>query len=173
MAKLLDSINGASDLRALTREQLQELAGEIRELIIEVVSRNRGHLSSNLGTVELTLALHYCFDFPQDRLIWDCGHQAYAHKIITGRRDAFRTLRQEGGISGFVDRRESPHDTFSFGHTATSVSTALGIACAMETLGKDNHVVAVIGDGAIASGMAFEALNHAGGLGRPKGCAAG
>ncbi|MHC4479808.1 MAG: 1-deoxy-D-xylulose-5-phosphate synthase, partial [Planctomycetota bacterium] len=134
--------------------------------IIEVVSRNRGHLASNLGTVELVLALHRCFDFCRDRLVWDCGHQAYAHKILTGRRDEFHTLRQEGGISGFADRRESPYDAFTFGHTATSLSAALGLACADEVLGMRRRVVAVIGDGAMASGMAFEALNHAGELGR-------
>ena len=166
MPKLLDSINGPSDLRSLSLEELNQLASEIRELIIEVVSRNRGHLSSNLGTVELTLALHNCFDFRRDRLIWDCGHQAYAHKIVTGRREAFATLRQEGGISGFADRRESDYDTFSFGHTGTGISAALGMACAGHTLGRDDRAVAVIGDGAIASGMAFEALNHAGELNR-------
>jgi 1-deoxy-D-xylulose-5-phosphate synthase len=140
------------------------LADEVRELIVEVVSRNQGHLASNLGTVELAVALHRCFDFGHDRLIWDCGHQAYAHKILTGRRDGFRALRQAGGISGFADKRESPYDTFTFGHTATSISAALGMACAGKTLKDKRRIVAVIGDGAIASGMAFEALNHAGAL---------
>ena len=165
MSDLLDSIKGPDDLRGLTVPQLRELADEVRGLIIEVVSRNRGHLASNLGTVELTIALHRCFDFLQDRLVWDCGHQAYAHKILTGRRDSFAALRQEGGVSGFVDRHESPYDTFSFGHTSTSISAALGMACADRTLGVHRRVVAVIGDGAIAAGMAFEALNHAGALG--------
>lgn len=166
MGELLDSINGPEDLRELGPSQLRELAGEIRRLIIQVVSRNRGHLASNLGVVELTLALHYSFDFLSDRLIWDCGHQAYAHKIVTGRRDRFDTLRQEGGISGFANRSESPYDTFSFGHTATSISAALGLAAADRAQGREGRVVAVVGDGAIASGMAFEALNHAGALGQ-------
>jgi len=165
MDRLLDSVHSPADLRGLSAPELRRLAAEVRQLIIEVVARNRGHLASNLGTVELTLALHRAFDFARDRLIWDCGHQAYAHKIITGRRDRFHTLRQEGGVSGFADRRESPYDTFSFGHTATSISAALGMACADRTLGTQRHVVAVIGDGAMASGMAFEALNHAGELG--------
>lgn len=165
MGALLDSINDPSDLGSLDHSQLDQLAQEIRQLIIEVVSRNRGHLASNLGTVELTLALHRSFDFARDRLIWDCGHQCYTHKVLTGRRDRFPTLRQRDGISGFADRSESPYDVFSFGHTATSISTALGVACADRTLGRDRRIVAVIGDGAIGSGMAFEALNHAGDLG--------
>jgi len=165
MGKLLDSIDDPSTLRGLQRSQLERLAAEIRQLIIEVVSRNRGHLASNLGTVELTLALHHCFDFSRDRLIWDCGHQCYAHKILTGRRERFASLRQEGGISGFADRRESDYDPFIFGHTATSISAALGMACADKALGNERRIAAVIGDGAIASGMAFEALNHAGELG--------
>jgi 1-deoxy-D-xylulose-5-phosphate synthase len=166
MASILQSINDPSDLRRLDLAQLEQLAGEVRELIIRVVSHNRGHLASNLGVVELTLALHYCYDFLSDRLIWDCGHQAYAHKIVTGRRERFATLRQKDGVSGFADRKESPYDAFTFGHTATSISSALGLACADATSGKERRVVAVIGDGAMASGMAFEALNHAGALGR-------
>ncbi len=166
MTRLLDSVNDPADLRRLDRGQLAKLAGEVRDLIIQVIAQNGGHLASNLGVVELTVALHYCFDFKQDRLVWDCGHQAYAHKILTGRRDRFATLRQEYGVSGFADRRESEYDTFTFGHTATSISAALGMASAAEALGADRRVVAVIGDGAIASGMAFEALNHAGDLGR-------
>ncbi|MCD6416129.1 MAG: 1-deoxy-D-xylulose-5-phosphate synthase [Planctomycetes bacterium] len=165
MPHLLDSIESPADVRDLSLSQLDELASEVRELIIEVVSKNRGHLASNLGVVELTLALHHCFDFEQDRLIWDCGHQTYTHKIITGRRDRFPTLRQEGGISGFANQEESPYDTFTFGHTASSISAAAGIAAADLAQNRDRHVVAVIGDGAIASGMAFEALNHAGALG--------
>jgi 1-deoxy-D-xylulose-5-phosphate synthase len=164
MGTLLDSINGPADLRGLGRADLRKLAAEIRQLIIDVVSRNRGHLASNLGTVELAVALHRCFDFGHDCLIWDCGHQAYAHKILTGRRDGFHTLRQAGGVSGFADKRESPYDAFSFGHTATSISAAVGMACADKTLGTKRRIVAVIGDGAMASGMAFEALNHAGEL---------
>jgi len=166
MGKLLDSIKGPGDLRALDVRQLNRLAEEVRQLIIEVVSRNRGHLASNLGTVELAIALHRSFDFSHDRLIWDCGHQCYAHKILTGRRERFHTLRQEGGISGFARPDESPYDPFHFGHTGTSISAALGMSCADEALGIERRVVAVIGDGAIASGMAFEALNHAGGLGK-------
>jgi 1-deoxy-D-xylulose-5-phosphate synthase len=165
MSSLLDSIDSPADLRALGVGEVRQLADEVRALIVEVISRNRGHLASNLGTVELTLALHYCYDFERDRLIWDCGHQAYAHKIVTGRRDAFRTLRQEGGVGGFADRNESDYDCFHFGHTATSISAALGMACADRSLGKERHIVSVIGDGAMASGMAFEALNHAGDLG--------
>jgi 1-deoxy-D-xylulose-5-phosphate synthase len=161
MSRLLDSIDSPDDIRTLTISQLRRLAEEIRELIIEVVAANGGHLSSNLGVVELTLALHYCHDFLRDRLVWDVSHQAYTHKIITGRRDEFRTLRQKGGISGFTRREESPYDLFTFGHTGTSVSAGLGLASAMETAGEKGRVVAVIGDGAIASGMPFEALNHA------------
>ncbi|NLW50386.1 MAG: 1-deoxy-D-xylulose-5-phosphate synthase [Candidatus Brocadiaceae bacterium] len=162
MESLLESVHSPDDLRTLSTSQLEDLAAEVRRLIIEVVGRNRGHLSSNLGTVELTLALHRAFDFARDRLVWDCGHQTYAHKILTGRRERFATLRQEGGVSGYADPRESAYDTFHFGHTATSVSAALGMACADKTLGNDRRTVAVIGDGAMASGMAFEALNHAG-----------
>ena len=165
MESLLDSVHSPADLTRLSTAELYQLAGEVRRLIIEVVGRNRGHLASNLGTVELTIALHRAFDFSRDRLIWDCGHQAYAHKIITGRRERFPTLRQEGGISGYADARESPYDTFSFGHTATSISAALGMACADKARGTRRRIVAVIGDGAMASGMPFEALNHAGELG--------
>lgn len=161
MSKLLDTIESPDDLRMLTTSQLATLAGEIRACIIEVVSSNGGHLASNLGVVELTLALHYCHDFLHDRVVWDVSHQAYTHKIITGRRDQFPTLRQKGGISGFTNKTESPYDAFTFGHTGTSISAGLGLACAMESRRQDAEVVAVIGDGAIASGMPFEALNHA------------
>jgi len=167
MADILDSINSPADLAPLDHDEMVQLAAEIRQRIIEVVSCNQGHLASNLGTVELTLALHAEFDFTRDKLVWDCGHQTYAHKILTGRRDRFSTLRQEGGITGYADRRESPEwDSFSFGHTATSISTALGLACAHKSGDSDDWVVAVIGDGAMASGMAFEAMNHAGALDR-------
>ena len=177
MSKLLDSINSPQDLRPLSMSQLQRLAEETRELIVEVVSTQGGHLSSNLGVVELAIGLHYCFDFLKDRLIWDVGHQAYAHKILTGRRETFRSLRRKGGVSGFADRTESPYDTFSFGHTGTSISAGLGMARANEALaasrseeddaeGRGRRIVVVIGDGAIASGMPFEALNHAGEVGR-------
>jgi 1-deoxy-D-xylulose-5-phosphate synthase len=161
MSKLLESIEDPEDIRTLTVNQLELLADEIRELIIETISKNGGHLSSNLGVVELTLALHYCFDFKRDRLVWDVGHQGYTHKIITGRRESFHTLRQKDGISGYIDKNESEYDTFSFGHTGTSISAGLGLACGKEP-GDRRKVVVVIGDGAIASGMPFEALNHAG-----------
>ena len=164
---ILDSISGPKDLRELSLAQLEKLAGEIRQLIVDVVSRQGGHLSSNLGVVELTIALHRCFDFLKDRLIWDVGHQTYANKILTGRREAFGTLRQKGGVSGFARPSESPYDVFHFGHAGTSVSAALGMACAGPG-GADQRrrVVVVIGDGAIASGMPFEALNHAGAIGK-------
>jgi len=166
VSELLESIDGPGDLRCLSVPQLSRLAGEIRRRIIEVVSRNGGHLASNLGVVELTIALHWCFDFLRDRLIWDVGHQAYAHKILTGRRDTFASLRRKGGIGGFADKSESPYDCFSFGHTGTSLSAGLGLARAREALGKGGKVVVVIGDGALASGMPFEALNNAGEIGR-------
>ena len=166
MGELLNRIQGPGDLRSLGPSQLHQLATEIRQRIIEVVSCNGGHLASNLGVVELTIALHYCFDFLHDRLVWDVGHQTYAHKLLTGRRDAFAALRRKGGISGFADRKESPYDTFTFGHTGTSVSAGLGMACARDALGSQGKVVVVIGDGAIASGMPFEALNNAGVTGR-------
>ncbi len=162
MSELLDRIETPADLKALDTEQLRQVAAEVRELIIEVVSRNRGHLASNLGVVELAVALHRCYDMAEDRLVWDCGHQSYAHKILTGRRAEFHTLRQKDGISGFATHLESPYDCFRFGHTGTSISSALGLAAADKAKGRDRHVVAVIGDGAMASGMAFEALNHAG-----------
>lgn len=166
MAGLLESINGPEDLRRLSPHQLPGLAREVREMILRVVAEHPGHLASNLGVVELTIALHYVFDFLRDRLIWDVGHQSYAHKILTGRRDRFHTLREQGGISGFADRRESPYDPFTFGHTGTSLSTALGLVCGDALTLKRRRVVAVIGDGAIASGMPFEALNHGGELRR-------
>ncbi len=164
MGELLNSIEGPEDLRGFSLPRLRNLAAEIRDLIVEVVSCNGGHLSSNLGVVELTIALHCCFDFLRDRLIWDVGHQAYAHKILTGRGRCFDTLRCKDGISGFADKKESPYDTFAFGHTGSSVSAGLGMACAREMLGGEGKVVVVIGDGAIASGMPFEALNNAGEL---------
>ncbi len=160
MSELLDSIDSPEDLRMLTTSQLASLADEIRAYIIDVVASTGGHLASNLGVVELTLALHYCHDFLRDRLVWDVSHQAYTHKIITGRRDAFPTLRQKGGISGFTNKEESPYDAFTSGHTGTSISTGLGLASALEFRREDADVVAVIGDGAIASGMPFEAMNH-------------
>ena len=162
--KLLDTINSPADVKALTEEQLVQLAGEIRRLIIEVTSKNGGHLAPNLGVVELSLALHKVFSTPKDKIVYDVGHQAYIHKIVTGRRDMFHTLRQYGGLSGFPKRSESEHDAFGVGHSSTSISAALGMAVARDVKGEDYDVVAVIGDGSMTGGMAFEALNNAGDL---------
>ena len=159
---VLATVNYPEDIRKLDLVQLNRLAGEIREKIIETVSRNGGHLASSLGTVELTLAIHCVFDTPVDKLIWDVGHQAYAHKIITGRKDVFHTLRKRGGISGFPRREESPYDVFNAGHSSTSISAAIGITEAKCLTGGNFKTIAVMGDGSIAAGMAFEALNWAG-----------
>jgi len=159
---LLQTINDPADLRRLPRAQLRTLADELRAFLLESVSKTGGHLSSNLGTVELTVALHYVFNTPHDRLVWDVGHQTYAHKILTGRRDRMHTLRQLGGISGFPVRTESPYDAFGTAHSSTSISAALGMALAARQKGEDRHAIAVIGDGAMTAGMAFEALNHGG-----------
>jgi 1-deoxy-D-xylulose-5-phosphate synthase len=161
-SSILSLVNFPEDIRKLDLAQLNRLAGEIREKIIEIVSRNGGHLASSLGTVELTLALHYVFDTPRDKIIWDVGHQAYAHKIITGRKNLFHTLRIKGGISGFPRREESLYDVFNTGHSSTSISAAIGMAEARCLNGGDFKIVAVIGDGSISAGMAFEALNWAG-----------
>ncbi|MFB0526340.1 MAG: 1-deoxy-D-xylulose-5-phosphate synthase [bacterium] len=164
---VLELIDRPSDLRLIRKELLSQLAQEIREKIIKVTSQKGGHLASSLGTVELTIALHYVFDSPQDAIIWDVGHQAYAHKIITGRRESFSTLRQHGGISGFPTPDESEYDAFGVGHSSTAISAALGMACARDLSGNNNYkVVAVIGDGSMTGGMAFEALNNAGHLGK-------
>jgi 1-deoxy-D-xylulose-5-phosphate synthase len=162
MTLLLPSIQSPADLRRLSRHQLHPLADELRSYLLESVSRTGGHLSSNLGTVELTVALHYVFNTPQDRLVWDVGHQTYPHKILTGRRDDMHTLRQFGGISGFPRRTESEYDTFGTAHSSTSISAALGMAQAARIQGEDRTAVAIIGDGAMTAGMAFEALNNAG-----------
>jgi len=159
---LLDTIHDPAALRQLERKQLPQLADELREFLIESVSKTGGHLSSNLGTVELTLALHYVFNTPEDRIVWDVGHQTYAHKVLTGRRAGMARLRMLDGVSGFPRRDESPYDTFGTGHSSTSISAALGMAIAARDKGEDRHVVAVIGDGAMTAGMAFEALNNAG-----------
>ena len=159
---ILSAVNFPEDIRKLDLAQLNRLAGEIREKIIDVVSRNGGHLASSLGTVELTLAIHYVFNTPRDKVIWDVGHQAYAHKIITGRKNLFHTLRMKGGISGFPRREESLYDVFNTGHSSTSISAAIGMAEARCLNGGDFKIVAVIGDGSISAGMAFEALNWAG-----------
>jgi 1-deoxy-D-xylulose-5-phosphate synthase len=162
MYELLETINDPAQLRALDRKQLPQLAVELRDFILDSVSQTGGHLSSNLGTVELTIALHYVFNTPDDRLVWDVGHQTYAHKILTGRRAGMRMLRMQGGISGFPRRSESPYDTFGTAHSSTSISAALGMAVAAKRQATGRHVVAVIGDGAMSAGMAFEALNNAG-----------
>jgi 1-deoxy-D-xylulose-5-phosphate synthase len=159
---LLQTINAPEDLRQVPRADLHALADELRAYLLDSVSKTGGHLSSNLGTVELTLALHYVFNTPDDRLVWDVGHQTYPHKILTGRRDRMHTLRQLGGLSGFPQRAESEFDTFGTAHSSTSISAALGMALAARIQGKDNHSVAIIGDGALTAGMAFEALNNAG-----------
>ena len=160
----LDEIDGPEDLKALERSKLPQLAKEIREVIIETVSRTGGHLAPSLGVVELTIALHYVFDPPKDKIIWDVGHQAYAHKLLTGRRERFHTLRQHGGLSGFTRMSESPYDAFSTGHASTSISASLGMACG-KCLKKDTaKVIAVIGDGSMTGGLAYEGLNQAGDL---------
>ena len=159
---LLDRVNDPAELRRLSRDDLKSLAGELRAFVLESVSRTGGHLSSNLGTVELTVALHAVFDTPRDRLVWDVGHQTYPHKILTGRRERMPTLRQLGGLSGFPQRAESDYDTFGTAHSSTSISAALGMALAARQKGENRHAIAVIGDGAMTAGMAFEALNNAG-----------
>ena len=159
---LLKQINDPSALRSLSRAELKTLADQLRTYLLESVSKTGGHLSSNLGTVELTIALHYVFNTPEDRIVWDVGHQTYPHKILTGRRDRMPTLRQQHGLSGFPRRDESPYDTFGTAHSSTSISAALGMALAARTKREDRHSVAVIGDGAMTAGMAFEALNNVG-----------
>jgi 1-deoxy-D-xylulose-5-phosphate synthase len=161
---LLDQIQSTADIRALPEERLQALADDVRRELIDVVSATGGHLGAGLGVVELTVALHHVFDTPDDRLIWDVGHQAYPHKILTGRRDRMRTLRQGGGLSGFTRREESVFDPFGAGHSSTSISAGLGMAVARDLKGGANHVVAVIGDGAMSAGMAYEAMNNAGAM---------
>lgn len=162
MNKILDEINNPSDLKRLNIVEKKQLAEEIREYILEIVSNNGGHLASNLGVVELTIALHSVFNCPEDKIVWDVGHQAYVHKILTGRKEEMKTLRKLGGISGFPKTSESEYDSFDTGHSSTSISVALGMARARDLLNKKNKVVAVIGDGALTGGMAVEALNDAG-----------
>ncbi len=159
---LLETINSPADLRRLDRKHLPQLATELRAFLIDSVSQTGGHLSSNLGTVELTIALHAVFNTPEDRLVWDVGHQCYAHKILTGRREGMNRLRMHGGVSGFPKRSESPYDTFGVGHSSTSISAALGMALAAKHKGEDRKAIAIIGDGAMSAGMAFEAMNNAG-----------
>ncbi len=165
MVTVLDTIEQPQDLKKLSFSQLEKLAGEIRHLIIQTIAKNGGHLAPNLGVVELTLALHKVFDSPKDKFIWDVGHQAYIHKILTGRRTKFGSIRQINGISGFPKRNESQHDAFGTGHSSTSLSAALGLALARDLSGQKSHVLAIIGDGSLTGGQAFEALNHAGHLG--------
>ena len=160
--KILDRVNSPLDLKMLSLEEMNRLAAEIRQLMLEVVSKNGGHLAPNLGVVELTIALHRVFDSPRDKIVFDVGHQAYIHKILTGRKAEFPTLRKYKGLSGFPKRQESEHDVFGVGHSSTSISAADGIAAARDLKGEDYHVVAVIGDGAMTGGMSFEALNHVG-----------
>ena len=161
MSGYLDRINEANDIKKIEPEAYDALASEIRSFIIESVSEHGGHLASNLGVVELTMALHLCLDFPNDKLIWDVGHQAYIHKILTGRKDGFKDLRKEGGLSGFPKRNESDCDSFDTGHSSNSISAGLGYVRARDLMGEKYHVVSVIGDGALTGGMAYEALNNA------------
>ena len=167
MKKILDSINGPGDLKNLSPEELAKLAVEIRAEILEVVSRNGGHLSSNLGVVEMTLALHRAFDTPRDLIIWDVGHQTYTHKILTGRRDRFPTLRRKDGLLGFPSREESPYDAYNTGHASTALSAALGLAIARDMAGQKHRVIAVVGDGSLTGGVSWEALNQIGHLRSP------
>jgi 1-deoxy-D-xylulose-5-phosphate synthase len=166
MARWLDQINSPEDLKKIPIENLKELAEEIREKIITVVSKNGGHLAPSLGVVELTLALHYVFNSPKDKIIWDVGHQSYAHKLLTGRKDRFETLRKYEGISGFPKKSESEHDVFGVGHASTSISAALGMACARDQKKENFSVIAVVGDGALTGGLSFEGLNNSGALGK-------
>lgn len=158
---ILEQVNQPEDIKKLNQEELKQLAGEIREFLIRKISRTGGHLASNLGVVELTMALFLSFDLPEDKIIWDVGHQSYTHKILSGRRELFDDLRQYGGLSGFPKRKESPYDAFDTGHSSTSISAGLGMAQGRDVLGEDYHVVSVIGDGALTGGMAYEALNNA------------
>ena len=159
---MLEQINSPKDVKKLTLKEKQKLAEEIRKYIIEVVSENGGHLASNLGVVEITIALHSIFNVPEDKIIWDVGHQSYVHKIITGRREELKNIRKLNGIAGFPKTKENEADCFNTGHSSTSISAALGMARARDLQGKENSVIAVIGDGALTGGMALEALNDAG-----------
>ncbi|MDP6843494.1 MAG: 1-deoxy-D-xylulose-5-phosphate synthase N-terminal domain-containing protein, partial [Rhodospirillales bacterium] len=162
--RLLDGVNVPADIRGFSAEELKQLADEVREETIQAVSITGGHLGASLGVVELTVALHHVFDTPDDRLIWDVSHQSYPHKILTGRRDRIRTLRQGGGLSGFTKRSESEYDPFGAAHSSTSISAGLGMSVARDLSGGANNVIAVIGDGAMSAGMAYEAMNNAGSM---------
>jgi 1-deoxy-D-xylulose-5-phosphate synthase len=159
----IDNIDSPKDLKKLKRTDLPQLAEEIRAMIVDTVSKNGGHLSSGLGVVELTIALHYVFDVPHDKIIWDVGHQSYAHKLLTGRRKQFNTLRKMGGISGFPKICESRFDAFTTGHSSTSISAGYGMACARAIKREKGKIISIIGDGSMTGGLAFEGLNHAGG----------
>jgi 1-deoxy-D-xylulose-5-phosphate synthase len=163
-AALLDRIQSPADLRGLKPDELRQLADELRAFLIRTVATRGGHFAAGLGTVELTVALHHVFDTPHDRIVWDVGHQAYPHKVLTGRRDLLHTIKQRGGLAPFPNHAESPYDTFGTGHSSTSISAALGMAIAAAHTGEKRRAIAVIGDGAMSGGMAFEALNHAGTL---------
>jgi 1-deoxy-D-xylulose-5-phosphate synthase len=165
LSNILEKINASGDVKGLNQDEVGELCSELREFLIDIVGENGGHLASNLGAVELTIALHRIFDSPKDKIIWDVGHQSYVHKLLTGRREQFPSLRQYQGLSGFPDRDESPHDAFNTGHGGTSISAALGMALSRDLAHGDHHVIAVIGDGCLTCGMTNEALNHAGQLG--------
>jgi 1-deoxy-D-xylulose-5-phosphate synthase len=159
---ILDRVQSPTDLRELTPDELRQLADDVRARLIDVCSRTGGHIGAGLGVVELTIALHYAFDTPRDQLVWDVGHQGYPHKVLTGRNKDLETLRQEHGVSGFLKRTESEYDAFGAGHAATSISVALGIAAGRDVRGEEFKVVAVIGDGSLTSGLAYEGLNNAG-----------
>src|SRR5689334_16275120 len=159
---ILDRVKSPADVRVLTRDELKQLADDVRARLIDICSRTGGHIGAGLGVVELTIALHYAFDTPRDQLVWDVGHQGYPHKLLTGRNDRMETLRQEHGISGFLKRTESEYDAFGAGHAATSISAALGIASGRDIKNENFKVVAIIGDGSLTSGLAYEGLNNAG-----------
>src|SRR5215475_7681303 len=159
---ILDRVQSPTDVRALSADELRQLADDIRARLIDVCSRTGGHIGAGLGVVELTIALHYAFETPRDQLVWDVGHQGYPHKVLTGRNQGLETLRQEGGLSGFLKRSESEYDAFGAGHAATAISAALGIAAGRDLKGEDYKVVAILGDGALTSGLAYEGLNNAG-----------
>ncbi|MBR6315787.1 MAG: 1-deoxy-D-xylulose-5-phosphate synthase, partial [Lachnospiraceae bacterium] len=158
---ILDQIQKENDIKKIPHQELDLLAAEIREFLIEKISKNGGHLGANLGAVELTMALHLSLNLPDDKIIWDVGHQSYIHKLLTGRREGFESLRQYGGMSGFPKRKESPCDCFDTGHSTTSISAGLGLVCARDLIGKQQTIVSVIGDGSLTGGMAYEALNNA------------
>ncbi len=164
MVRIIKQINFPADLRKYKKDDLRQISNELRDELIDVVSETGGHLGAGLGVVELTVALHYVFDTPKDKLVWDVSHQCYPHKIITGRRDKIKTLRKGGGLSGFTKRTESEYDPFGAAHSSTSISSTLGMAVAKKLSNNNNNVIAVIGDGAMSAGMAYEAMNNAGAL---------